>query len=170
LTLPKLTSVIYAAVTSGELLVTPREAGMADKLLDKSARIVSGTRGQVRTATFPRQVKIAPQARRFVTNAIGRHRAGGDAVLLAGELVANSLLHAHDATKVTVAVTVNAAFIRVEVVDNGTKGIPHWRDVDEAAEDGRGFHLVNLLARRWGFTRGQDRTCCWFEVTATRAA
>jgi hypothetical protein len=28
---------------------------------------------------------------------------------------------------------------------------------------------VNALAQRWGFTREQDRTCCWFEVTAASA-
>jgi hypothetical protein len=30
--------------------------------------------------------------------------------------------------------------------------------------------IVNALAQRWGFTREQDRTCCWFEVTAAKAA
>jgi two-component sensor histidine kinase len=105
-----------------------------------------------------------------VTEVIGRHAAAEDAVLLACELVTNALVHARDATAVTVTVAVTAAFIRVDVRDDGRTGIPHWRDAGSQAEDGRGFQIVNSLARRWGFTREQDRTCCWFEVMAAPAA
>jgi anti-sigma regulatory factor (Ser/Thr protein kinase) len=124
---------------------------------------------QVQTATFPRRVQVAPQARRFVTGAIGRHPAADDAVLLAGELIANSLLHAHDAATVTVAVAVSEKFIRIDVCDDGRTGIPHWREADGNSESGRGFHLVNQIAERWGFVREQARTCCWAEVAARSA-
>jgi anti-sigma regulatory factor (Ser/Thr protein kinase) len=139
---------------------------MAEKLLEWPVHRAAGTVERVQEATFPRQVQVAPRARRFVTEAIGPHPARDDAVLVAGELVANSLLHAHDAATVTVAVAVSETFIRVDVCDDGRTGIPRWRETDGNAESGRGFHLVNLIAERWGFVRDRDRTCCWAEVAA----
>ena len=143
---------------------------MADNILELAERRTSDAREWIQSATFPRQVRSAPLARHFVTEAIGRHPAGDDALLLASELITNVLVHASDATVVTVIVTVAAALICVDVYDDGRTGIPHWRDAGSRAEDGRGFQIVNALAGRWGFTREQDRTCCWFEVTAASAA
>jgi len=143
---------------------------MAENILELARRRAGGVQEQIRSATFPRQVRSAPLARRFVTEAAGQHPAAEDAVLLAGELVTNVLVHARDATSVTVTVAVSAAFIRVDVHDDGRTGMPQWREADSQAEDGRGFQIVNMLAQRWGFIREQDRTCCWFEVAAASAA
>lgn len=85
-------------------------------------------------------------------------------MLLASELVANSVLHAHDAHTVSIVVAISAAFVRIDVWDDGTTGIPHMRDTDDGTEGGRGLHLVNQLARRWGFERSPGRTCCWAEI------
>ncbi|MGH3405040.1 MAG: ATP-binding protein [Streptosporangiaceae bacterium] len=165
-----MTSVTYANVTLIGLLVPLRgKPDMAEKLIERSARSTAGVVEHVQTATFPRRVQIAPEARRFVTEAIGQHPAADDAVLLAGELVANSLLHAHDAATVTVTVAVSETFIRIDVCDDGRIGIPHWRQADGDAESGRGFHLVNQIAERWGFARERARTCCWVEVAARPA-
>ena len=141
---------------------------MAENILELTTH--RGAQQQIQSATFPRQLRSAPLARHFVTEAIGRHPAADDAVLLTSELVTNVLVHARDATAVTVIATVTAALIRVDVHDDRQTGIPHWREAGDQAEDGRGFQIVNALARRWGFTREQDRTCCWFEVTAADAA
>jgi anti-sigma regulatory factor (Ser/Thr protein kinase) len=143
---------------------------MAENILELPEHRADGTPERLQSATFPRQVRSVPLGRRFVTEVIGPHAAAKDAVLLASELVTNILVHARDATAVTVTVAVTAAFIRVDVYDNGRTGIPHWRDAGSQAEEGRGFQIVNTLARRWGFTREQDRTCCWFEVTPASAA
>jgi anti-sigma regulatory factor (Ser/Thr protein kinase) len=166
----QVTSVTCAIVTSSDLLVPPRgEPDMAEELLERPVRRVADVVEQAQTATFPRRVQVAPEARRFVTEAIGQHPAADDAVLLAGELIANSLLHAHDAATVTVAVAVSEMFIRIDVYDDGRTGIPHWRETDGGSESGRGFHLVNQIAERWGFVREQARTCCWAEVAAVPA-
>lgn len=141
---------------------------MAENILELTTH--RGAQQQIQSATFPRQVRTAPLARHFVTEAIGQHPAADDAVLLASEMITNALVHARDATTLTVTVTATAAFIRVDVHDDGQAGIPRWREAGSHAEDGRGFQIVNALARRWGFTREQDRTCCWFEVTAADAA
>jgi anti-sigma regulatory factor (Ser/Thr protein kinase) len=134
-----------------------------------STHLLSGTGSRVQTATFPRRLESPSRARQFVINAAGRHPAVDDAVLLTSEMVTNSLLHAREAATVTVTVAVNIAFIRVEVCDDSRAGFPRLlcgREADGEAEDGRGFQLVNGLARRWGFMRDEERTCCWFEVTA----
>jgi hypothetical protein len=126
----------------------------------------TGVREHVRTRTFPRRVRIAPSARRFVEEMTGGHPAAPDALLVAGELIANSLAHALDATTITVAVAVSQAFIRIDVHDDGTLGIPHMRDGDPDAEDGRGFRIINQVAHRWGFIREDARSCCWAEVAS----
>ena len=120
----------------------------------------------VRTTTFPRQIQVAPAARQFVRQAAVGHPAADDAVLLAAELIANSMVHALDATTVTITVAVSEALIRVDVRDDGALGIPHMRPGDPEAEDGRGFLLINQLARRWGFTREPGGSCCWTEIAS----
>jgi anti-sigma regulatory factor (Ser/Thr protein kinase) len=143
---------------------------MAENILELVEHRADGPPERIQSATFPRQVRSVPLARRFVTEVIGQHSAAEDAVLLASELVTNAVVHARDATAVTVTVAVTAAFIRVDVHDDGRAGIPYWRDAGSQAEEGRGFQIVNALAQRWGFICEQDRTCCWFEVTAASAA
>ena len=77
-----------------------------------------------------------------------------------------SLVHALDATTVTITVAVSEASIRVDVRDDGALGVPHMRPGDPEAEDGRGFLLINQLARRWGFTREPAGSCCWAGLPA----
>ena len=126
----------------------------------------TGVHEHVRTTTFPRHIRVAPAARQFVRQAAAGHPAADDAVLLAAELIANSLVHACDATTVTITVTVSEAFIRVDVCDDGALGIPHMRPVIPEAEDGRGFRLINQIAQRWGFTREPAGSCCWAEIAS----
>ena len=126
----------------------------------------TGVHEHVKTTTFPRQIQVAPAARQFVRQAAAGHPAADDAVLLAAELIANSVVHALDATTVTITVTVSEAFIRVDVGDDGALGIPHMRSGDPEAEDGRGFRLINQIAQRWGFTREPAGSCCWAETAS----
>ena len=64
----------------------------------------TGVHEHVKTTTFPRQIQVAPAARQFVRQAAAGHPAADDAVLLAAELIANSVVHALDATTVTITV------------------------------------------------------------------
>ncbi len=109
-------------------------------------------------------MSAAPSARQFVRQVTGGHPAADDALLVAGELIANSLVHAADATMVTVTVAISQASVRIDVHDDSTSGIPHLREDGPDAEGGRGFRLVNEIARRWGFIRESGRSCCWAEV------
>lgn len=119
------------------------------------------------TKVFPRSPVAAGEARRFVTAALGKHPALDDALLVTSELVANSVLHAHDASSVWVEVCAGGACVRIDVWDDGSAGVPHLRDgADCGAEGGRGLQLINALAWRWGFWRSPGRTCCWAEIAA----
>ena len=105
-----------------------------------------------------------PVARRFIRDALADHPSSLDAALLACELVTNAVQHATDAAGVTVAVIRSGAVVHVDVIDDGQGGLPYWRDADGHDEGGRGFHLVNEIAQRWGFLRERAGTCVWFEL------
>jgi len=106
---------------------------------------------------------------------LGKLLAGGPVdvptvALLAGELATNSLRHATARADGVIALAVLAAgdAVRVEVAAGGGPTTPCLRPLDdEYAEGGRGLHLVDLLASRWGFTRDRNGTTTWFEITTS---
>jgi serine/threonine-protein kinase RsbW len=118
------------------------------------------TREPVQAETFGRHPREVPAARRFVRTALAGHPAAEDAELLTSELVTNAVARAQGAAEVTVRVVAGGAAVHVEIADNGTTGVPAWREPTAGAESGRGFQLVNEIATRWGFLRDQAWTCC----------
>ena len=122
-----------------------------------------------RAKTFPRQTSAAAAARQFVKEMAGGHPAADEALLIAGELIANSLVHALHATAITITVAVSQMRTRVDVLDDGTKGFPHMRDTGPDDESGRGFRIIDEIAQRWGFVRERAHSCCWAEVAARHA-
>ena len=116
------------------------------------------------TRTFGRRPDEVPAARRFVREILDGHPASFDAELLTCELVTNAVQHAIDAGWVTVAVARRGTVVHVDVIDDGRSGLPHWREATGQDEGGRGFQLVNEIARRWGFLRERGGTCVWFEI------
>ena len=90
-----------------------------------------------------------------------------DVVLLAGELVANSVVHANgDASRqIVVELVVGPDIIHVAVTDQGSPSVPTVRPRSASLESGRGLLLVEHLSDRWGITReGTRRTRVWFEM------
>jgi serine/threonine-protein kinase RsbW len=116
------------------------------------------------TRTFARRAEEVPAARRFIRDVLPDDPACSDAELLTCELVTNAVQHATDADRVTVTVMRRGAVVRVDVIDDGCVGLPHWRETDGHDEGGRGFQLVNALAERWGFIRERSGTRVWFEI------
>jgi len=82
--------------------------------------------------------------------------------LLATELIANAVRHAHleGDQRIVFAARFVGDFIRVEVADPGPGFNP------EKARNGRGFGLrmVDKLASRWGVEPAGEGTRVWFEV------
>jgi anti-sigma regulatory factor (Ser/Thr protein kinase) len=128
---------------------------------------VSGTgiRESVTILALPEQVRVA---RAFVAGVRGlSHEYADMAVLLASELVTNSVRHSGSAVPgglVTVTVTTRGEDVRVKVTDCGGDAVPVLGPAACEAEGSRGLRLVEALARRWGYERGGGRAVTWFEL------
>lgn len=83
------------------------------------------------------------------------------AELLVSELVTNALRHGRQ--PVTLRMAHGPGGLVVEVCDSGA-GLPRARAADCDRESGRGLHLVEALAERWGVRRGPRRTAVWFRL------
>jgi serine/threonine-protein kinase RsbW len=81
-----------------------------------------------------------------------------DAVLLATELVGNSVRYAHalsgDVLKVSWELTRWRLVLRV--TDGGGRDAPHVEDAGPRDTRGRGLAIVDALAAEWGVDRGRD--------------
>jgi hypothetical protein len=120
------------------------------------------------------QVELPPdptspsQARRFVAEALrGIPVDASLAELLVSELVTNAVLHARTVLEVTVSTS--RAGARVGVHD-GSSQRPRVRHYDRRAATGRGLHLLDSLASRWGVDVDDHGKTVWFEVAAADGA
>ena len=121
------------------------------------------------SATFAGRADQVREARAFVFRLLGpSHPCGDVAVLLASEMVTNSLLHGGSGSVEAVTVTVVArdAGVRVEVTGRKADGVPVLRPADDEAEGSRGLRLVEELAVRRGYERGGSQATTWFELRA----
>lgn len=123
------------------------------------------------SVTVPAVPEQARVARAFVTGVLGKSHVRVDlALLLASELVANSVRHSGSAVPggvVTVAVAAGDEAVRVEVTDRCGAGVPVLPPAgpsDAEAEGSRGLWLVDALASRWGYQRGGGLATTWFEL------
>jgi anti-sigma regulatory factor (Ser/Thr protein kinase) len=127
--------------------------------------MAAAVRASAAFAGRPEQVR---EARAFVARVLGpSHPCGQVAVLLASELVTNSVRHGGSGMPgeaVTVTVVAWDAGVRVEVTDRKADGVPVLRPSDGEAEGSRGLRLVEDLAVRWGYERGGGQATTWFEL------
>lgn len=80
---------------------------------------------------------------------------------LASEIVTNAILHAK--TPFSVTVTGDGDRVRVSVRD-GSRALPKKRNYGVDKPTGRGLHIVEALADRWGFHPEEDGKTVWFEL------
>ena len=120
------------------------------------------------SAAFPAQDVSVPVARRFAVAALeewGREDQVDAVALLAGELVANAVVHAR--TDFVVRVERLDGGLRVEVADRSAAEPVRRRDVGPDATNGRGLQLVEALSDRWGFEPSvEGGKVVWAEVEA----
>ena len=119
--------------------------------------------------TFPVELHSTTAARHFVTGVLERAGADGrldDAELLTSELVANAVLHARTAFRVSV--DLDGDRLRVEVHD-ASDDAPVRRDPGPRATGGRGVLIVDALADRWGVEPDGDGKAVWFELDGVPA-
>jgi anti-sigma regulatory factor (Ser/Thr protein kinase) len=116
------------------------------------------------TETLPPDPASVARARRLIWRFLADCEAGvdGDAAgLLTSELVTNAIRHA--GTSVELLARVNDA-LRVEVTDGRPELPLAPRDAEGFSVSGRGLHLVDELASRWGVHRDGDTKTVWFEL------
>jgi anti-sigma regulatory factor (Ser/Thr protein kinase) len=92
--------------------------------------------------------------------------AGADveaAQLLASELATNAVMHADTAFEVRVSD--DGDTFRVEVVNDAPEMVAAMRE--PSGGGGRGLHIVNALAQRWGTYSLDGEKVVWFELPTT---
>jgi serine phosphatase RsbU (regulator of sigma subunit)/anti-sigma regulatory factor (Ser/Thr protein kinase) len=118
------------------------------------------------TRRFPCGAAAVSDVRTFVSDALRTLDTDlrEDAVLLTSELAANAVQHARTPFEVTVE-TDGTARVRIGVSDAGD-GVPARQDVRQLDPRGRGLHLVERLAARWGvdWPEGGSSKTVWFEL------
>ena len=120
------------------------------------------------SVTLPAEPASTRAARRMLGKACAEGALSSDltdtAQLLASELVTNAVIHGR--SPVTVTTVLNDGLLRVEVSDDNSRH-PEMRLTDDRALDGRGLHIVALLAARWGVTDQPLGKTVWFELASS---
>ncbi|MFD5222622.1 ATP-binding protein [Streptomyces tendae] len=116
----------------------------------------------------PSDVGAVPSARRRVVaivrdwNVPLAEEAVESLELLAGEVVANAVVHTGKACQVTV--NWDGTRVRLEVEDSEGGLLRKRTRVGADDESGRGLQLVDGLAQRWGSRLTPDGKVVWFEI------
>ncbi|WP_280714447.1 SpoIIE family protein phosphatase [Kitasatospora sp. MAP5-34] len=108
-------------------------------------------------------LSMVGHARRFVRRTLDSWELGtlvDIAELLTSELITNALTHAGAPTELRIF---RNRLLTVEVADIDSHP-PAPRRAGDSDEGGRGMHLINELAHRWGSRSTTDGKVVWFEL------
>jgi anti-sigma regulatory factor (Ser/Thr protein kinase) len=123
--------------------------------------------------TIPGRPEQVSRARTFVARTLAAYGVGADAdaaTLLTSEIVTNAIQHTRsgaDGGTVTIVVIGLSDGVLVEIIDDGSAGIPVVKG-DLYAAEGHGLFLVQHLAAQWGYLRDAAGTTVWFHLPAAR--
>jgi anti-sigma regulatory factor (Ser/Thr protein kinase) len=115
---------------------------------------------------LPGRPEAAAGAREFARKALAGYPAADDAVAALNEMVANAVQHSRSGLPggtLEVRLTITAASVLAEVVDEGPLGPLAPVSRDPFAERGRGLALVEALTRAWGSV-GNGVWWCWLPL------
>lgn len=123
-------------------------------------------------ATLPDMLASATLARHLVGQLLEPTASKEEqhtAELLTTELVSNALAHTSDGCELRLTCDLES-LLRVEVADDGDD-TPAVASADVTGSHGRGLHIVDGLADRWGVEPGATAgKIVWFELQLSRAA
>ncbi|MEU8976118.1 SpoIIE family protein phosphatase [Streptomyces monashensis] len=137
--------------------------GSEDDIAVIMARALPVPESTIVTLPLSEDVTLAGEARNFTRSTLESWSLAGLSEiteLLVSELVTNALRHAGPPRQLRLF---RDRSLTVEVADTGTQ-IPQLRPIDENIESGRGMHLVNELAHRWGSRTTRHGKVVWFEL------
>jgi hypothetical protein len=116
------------------------------------------------TAADPR---LGSGVREWIRSAISGHDCpvdAADAALVVSELFGNAVMHGPVDGFVLVGYCLWREGARLVVCDGGGAGTPRLVCTDELAEGGRGLHVVDALAARWGSFRIPGARVVWSDL------
>ena len=119
-----------------------------------------------RSMTFACAETAPAEARRWGESVLDSwqiYNRRADLLLLLSELVNNAIAHCQ--SNVEVAVAQPGRVIHVEVFDDAGGQPPVLNDIEPHSEHGRGLHLVDTLAGRWGYRDIPPRKAVWFDLS-----
>ncbi|KES05436.1 hypothetical protein BU52_19535 [Streptomyces toyocaensis] len=88
--------------------------------------------------------------------------------LLAGEVIANAVVHTGESCQVTVSW--DGLRVRLEAEDTKGGHLPEWVPAGLDGESGRGLQLVDGLAQAWGCRPTTGGKAVWFEIAGCSAS
>jgi anti-sigma regulatory factor (Ser/Thr protein kinase) len=162
-------------ITSAETAVAAREVRrLHSTVVDPPGATGPGEADSVLGArSFPFELDSVRAARHFVTGLLRASpdaRLGDDAAIVATELAANAVLHAHSGFTVTVARSPNAVKVAVRDGDPLTfqddRGPACGDDVPFDVRPGHGLSIVAQLASAWSVERLPDGKVIWADLPA----
>jgi anti-sigma regulatory factor (Ser/Thr protein kinase) len=115
---------------------------------------------------FPGTPESVPTARHFVTSAVADipTEVAEQAALMVSELATNAIRHGGSDFEVLVEHTSDELYVEVSDAGSGTPAVRHARPRDSS---GRGLHIVESLANKWGVrpsNSGLGKTV-WFTLS-----
>jgi anti-sigma regulatory factor (Ser/Thr protein kinase) len=115
--------------------------------------------------TLPGVERSVAYARGFVGDMLGDdHPRIDDALLIASELVTNSVTHSRSGQGGHVTIMLEGSSthtVQLTVIDDGADSAKPSVREDPYAEDGRGLLIVEQLADAWGVDVGDETTTIW---------
>jgi anti-sigma regulatory factor (Ser/Thr protein kinase) len=123
------------------------------------------------SATISGRPEEVSGARAFVArtlSTVGKTPAvdADTATLLTSELVTNAIVHTASGVPggtVTIVVVDVEDGVLIEVIDDGSAGVPVVKD-ESLTTNGHGLFLVQQLTAQWGYLRDSAGTTVWFHL------
>ena len=125
--------------------------------------IIGGCRGPG-WQVFDADPRLGRQIRYWITSTIRGHDCpvdAADAALVVTELFSNAVRHGPPGGRVLVGYCLWQQGARLVVCDGGGPGTPRLVEGGQLAEGGRGLHVVDSLAARWGSFRPAGAQAVW---------
>ena len=113
---------------------------------------------------FDADPRLSRQIRDWITSTISGHDCpvdAADAALVVTELFSNAVRHGPAGGRVLVGYYLWQQGARLVVCDAGGSGTPRLVEGGQLAEGGRGLHVVDSLAARWGSFRPAGAQAVW---------
>lgn len=128
--------------------------------------IIGGWRGPG-WRVFGADPRLASQVREWIRAAISGHECPvdpDDAAAVVSELYANAVMHGPAGGRVLAGYCLWREGSRIVVCDGGGTATPHLVPDRGLAEGGRGLHVVDALAARWGSFRLAGAQVVWSDL------